>query len=47
MLPAWKKPEKWRQMMVESIKMATTKFSSERMIREYYEQLYLMPEAVK
>ena len=46
-LPAWKTPERWRRMMVASIAMGTTKFSSERMIREYYQQLYLMPEAVK
>jgi starch phosphorylase len=46
-LPAWKKPAEWRKMMAASIEMGTTGFSAERMIREYFEQLYLMPEAVE
>ena len=39
-IPAWHDPARWRKMMVASIKMATRQFSSERMIREYYQQLY-------
>ena len=44
-LPMWKNPTKWRAAMVASIQMATTKFSSERMIREYFSQLYHMEDA--
>ena len=39
-LPAWRDRERWSRMMVASVNMASTKFSSERMIREYFERLY-------
>ena len=39
-LPAWKKPAVWKKMMVASIEMATKQFSTDRMMREYFEQLY-------
>jgi glycogen phosphorylase len=32
--------EKWNQMMMESIKMSTNKFSASRMLEEYYRLLY-------
>ena len=44
-LPAWKNKATWRKMMVASIQMATRQFSSDRMIREYYEQLYHLQPA--
>jgi len=44
-LSVWKEPARWRKMMVASIQMATTKFSSERMIREYFERLYELEPA--
>jgi starch phosphorylase len=39
-LPAWNDPARWRRMMAASIEMATTRFSTVRMMREYFEQLY-------
>ena len=45
-LPAWKDPKSWRAMMVASIQMATTKFSTDRMMREYFERLYQLPVSV-
>lgn len=39
-LPAWQDPPRWRRMMAASIEMATTKFSTTRMMREYFERLY-------
>jgi starch phosphorylase len=44
-LPAWHDGPRWRKMMLASIETATTKFSSERMIREYFERLYHMEPA--
>jgi starch phosphorylase len=41
-IPAWNDPPRWRRMMAASIEMATTKFSTRRMMREYFEQLYRM-----
>jgi starch phosphorylase len=41
-IPAWNDPARWRRMMAASIEMATTKFSTARMMREYFEQLYRM-----
>ncbi len=47
-LPAWNDKAKWKKMMVASIQMGTTGFSSERMMREYFEKLYpLVPAATK
>ena len=37
---AWADPARWAQMMAASVHMATTKFSSDRMVREYFERLY-------
>jgi len=42
-LPAWAERARWSRMMVASIRMAATKFSSERMLREYFEKLYEYP----
>ena len=39
-LPAWHDAPRWRRMMAASIEMATTKFSTTRMMREYFERLY-------
>ena len=41
-IPAWNDPPRWRRMMAASIEMATTKFGTRRMMREYFEQLYRM-----
>lgn len=39
-LPAWGQRERWVRMMQSSIRMAETKFTSHRMVEEYYEKLY-------
>ena len=39
-LPAWKDTKRWRKMMAASIKMSQEPFSSDRMMREYFSQLY-------
>ncbi|QNB45007.1 alpha-glucan family phosphorylase [Thermanaerosceptrum fracticalcis] len=38
---------RWTRMMQKSIEMAQEKFSSERMLKEYYEQLYLKAVAAQ
>jgi starch phosphorylase len=42
-IPAFADRAKWSKMMAASVNMAVTKFSAERMIREYFERLYGMP----
>jgi glycogen phosphorylase len=42
-LPAFANRARWSKMMAASVDMAVTKFSAERMIREYFERLYEMP----
>ena len=44
-VPAWSDRAKWSKMMLASVQMAQQRFSSERMIREYFEQLYEFPGA--
>lgn len=44
-LPAWADRERWTTMMLASIEMALTRFSSDRMVKEYFERLYPGPEA--
>ncbi|HTR97056.1 MAG TPA: alpha-glucan family phosphorylase [Candidatus Acidoferrales bacterium] len=39
-LPAWDDPKRWRRMMIASIEMAVERFSAERMLRQYFTQLY-------
>jgi starch phosphorylase len=39
-VPAWADRARWLAMMHASIVMSTTRFSSDRMVREYYERLY-------
>ena len=39
-LPAWSDPERWTRMMQASIRMAVEQFSSDRMVRDYFAQLY-------
>ena len=39
-LPAWRNPERWLEMMKASIAMAETRFTSDRMVRDYFEHLY-------
>ncbi len=39
-LPAWRDRERWNAMMRSSARMACSRFSSERMVREYFERLY-------
>jgi starch phosphorylase len=46
-LPAWADRARWSRMMVESVQMAQEPFSSSRMIREYFEQLYEFPGFAK
>lgn len=48
-LPAWRQPARWRKMMQASIAMASERFSADRMVREYFEKLYLpgAPELVE
>ena len=42
-LPTWGDRSRWTRMMAASVDMSETKFTSERMIREYFETLYGMP----
>ena len=42
-VPAFADRTKWSKMMAASVQMAVTKFSAERMIREYFDRLYEMP----
>jgi starch phosphorylase len=44
-IPAFADRARWSKMMAASVQMAVTKFSAERMIREYFERLYEMPIA--
>jgi len=39
-LPAWSDRRRWTQMMRASIAMATGRFSSDRMVRDYFGKLY-------
>ena len=40
MLPAYADRERWIAMMQASIAMAEERFSSDRMLREYFARLY-------
>ena len=44
-LPTWADRKRWSNMMLASVRMAQSRFSSERMIREYFAQLYEYPVA--
>lgn len=44
-VPKWKDRKKWSRMMLESVKSTRYAFSSERMIGEYFAQLYDYPLA--
>jgi starch phosphorylase len=39
-LPAWQDRDRWTRMMRASIRMAVEKFSSDRMVRDYFAHLY-------
>ena len=39
-LPAWADPARWTRMMRAAITMGVEKFSSDRMVREYFDRLY-------
>ena len=39
-LPAWENRDGWVRMMLASIQMGVSKFSSDRMVREYFELMY-------
>jgi starch phosphorylase len=39
-LPTWREPERWTSMMQASIQVAEQRFTSDRMVREYFERLY-------
>jgi starch phosphorylase len=39
-LPAWADPDRWERMMRASIQMAEERFSSDRMVKEYFARLY-------
>jgi starch phosphorylase len=43
-LPAWSDRKRWVRMMQASIAMATEGFSSDRMVRDYFETLYATEE---
>ena len=45
-LPAWADRARWVKMMQASIAMASERFSAERMVREYFELLYV-PETAE
>jgi starch phosphorylase len=40
-LPTWSDPVRWTRMMHASIAMGVDRFSSDRMVREYFERLYV------
>jgi starch phosphorylase len=42
-LPAFATPDRWTRMMQAAIEMATERFSSDRMVREYFDRLYTPP----
>ena len=42
-VPTFNDPTRWASMMAASIKMGVEKFSSDRMVRDYYEKLYRRP----
>ncbi len=44
-LPAWADRARWIGMMRASIAMGTTKFSAERMVRDYFAKLYPVADA--
>jgi starch phosphorylase len=39
-LPTWQSPARWTSMMQASIATAEERFTSDRMVREYFERLY-------
>ena len=39
-LPAWRDRDRWTRMRQASIEMGVSKFSSDRMVREYFQLLY-------
>jgi starch phosphorylase len=39
-LPAWRDRERWNVMSAASVRMARERFSSDRMVREYFDRLY-------
>jgi glycogen phosphorylase len=41
-LPAFADPPRWTRMMRASVRMAMERFSSDRMVREYFERLYAL-----
>ena len=45
-LPAFADKKKWANIMAESVKSTEQAFSSERMMREYFSDLYGMPDAL-
>jgi starch phosphorylase len=45
-VPAWADRPRWRGMMMASIAMAEQKFTSDRMVREYFDCLYSAGAAV-
>jgi starch phosphorylase len=44
-LPAWADRRRWVSMMQASIHTGETLFTSDRMVREYFEKLYASPES--
>jgi len=44
-LPGYRQPSRWVGMMRAAIQMATSRFSAERMVREYFARLYELPLA--
>ncbi len=44
-LPAWADPARWIRMARASITMGVERFSSDRMLRDYFDRLYPAPPA--
>jgi starch phosphorylase len=46
-LPAFADPARWTRMMRASIRMGAERFSSDRMVTEYFARLYTPPAAAE
>jgi starch phosphorylase len=44
-LPAWRDRSRWLEMMRASIEMSSEPFSAARMLRDYYDKLYVVENA--
>jgi starch phosphorylase len=46
-LPAWADRGRWNQLMLASLTMAETRFTSDRMLTDYFEKLYCVGQPTK